>query len=143
MGRLFLEVVTPEKILVSREIDAVIAPGTEGEFGVLPGHVNFLSGIVPGELRYNDGSKWEYLCVTTGFVEVSSDRVSILVDAAEQPIDIDPDRAQSALDRAKERLAKDRDNKEIDFSRAEAALKRATERIKAAKKAQNNTISNI
>ena len=143
MGRLFLEVITPEKILASREIDSVIAPGTEGEFGVLPNHINFLSGIVPGELRYNVGSKWEYLCVTTGFVEVSSDRVSILADAAERFIDIDLDRAQSALDRAKERLSKDRDNKEIDFSRAEAALKRATARIKAARKAQDIIISNI
>lgn len=136
MGKLYLEIVTPEKVLESREVDTVIAPGTEGEFGILPGHINFLSGIVPGELRYHDGSKWEYICVTTGFAEVSGDRVSILVDSAERADDIDLDRAQSAMGRAKERLAKDRINKDIDFLRAEAALKRATARIKTAKKIQ-------
>ncbi len=136
MGKLYLEIVTPEKVLESREVDTVIAPGTEGEFGILPGHIHFLSGIVPGELRYNDGGKWEYICVTTGFAEVSSDRVSILVDSAERADDIDLDRAQSAMGRAKERLAKDRVNKDIDYLRAEAALKRATARIKTAKKIQ-------
>jgi F-type H+-transporting ATPase subunit epsilon len=136
MGKLYLEIVTPEKVLESLEVDTVIAPGTEGEFGILPGHINFLSGIVPGELRYQNGNKWAYICVTTGFAEVSGDRVSILVDSAERADDIDLDRAQSAMERAKERLAKDRSNKDVDFFRAEAALKRATARIKTAKKPQ-------
>ena len=136
MGKLHLEIVTPEKVLESREVDTLIAPGTEGEFGILPGHINFLSGIVPGELRYNDGSKWVYICVTSGFAEVSGDRVSILVDSAERADDIDLVRAQSSMERAKERLAKDRSSKDIDFLRAEAALKRATARIKTAKKLQ-------
>lgn len=136
MGKLYLEIVTPEKVFESHEVDTVIAPGTEGEFGILPGHINFLSGIVPGELRYHDGSKWEYICVTNGFAEVSGDRVSILVDSAEWADDINLDRAQSAMDRAKERLSKDRSNKEVDFLRAEAALKRAIARIKTAKKIQ-------
>lgn len=136
MGKLFLEIVTPEKVLASLEVDTVIAPGTEGEFGVLPGHINFLSGIVPGELRYNDGNRWEHMCVSTGFAEVSGDRVSVLVDSAENASDIDLERAKSAMDRAKERLAKERDNKEIDLLRAEAALKRSMARIKVAKKIQ-------
>jgi F-type H+-transporting ATPase subunit epsilon len=51
MAGLYLEVVTPDKVLVSREVDTVVAPGTEGEFGILPGHIPFLSGILPGELR--------------------------------------------------------------------------------------------
>jgi F-type H+-transporting ATPase subunit epsilon len=136
MGKLFLEVVTPEKVLASREVDTVIAPGIEGEFGVLPGHINFLSGIIPGELRYNDGKRWEFICVTYGFAEVSGDRVSVLVDSAEKAIDIDIERAQSSLDRARDRLSKDRDSKDIDFQRAEAALKRAMARLKAGKKIQ-------
>jgi F-type H+-transporting ATPase subunit epsilon len=137
MGKLYLEIVTPEKVLESREVDTVIAPGTEGEFGILPGHINFLSGIVPGELRYQDGGNWEYICVTTGFAEVSGDRVSILVDSAERAGTIDVNRAQAAMERAKERLTKDRSNKDIDFLRAETALKRATARIKTAKKSNN------
>jgi F-type H+-transporting ATPase subunit epsilon len=136
MGKLYLEIVTPEKVLESREVDTVIVPGTEGEFGILPGHINFLSGIVPGELRYQDGGKWEYICVTTGFAEVSGDRVSILADSAERADAIVLERAQAAIERAKERLAKDRSNKDVDFLRAEAALKRAAARIKTAKKIQ-------
>jgi F-type H+-transporting ATPase subunit epsilon len=136
MGRLFLEVVTPAKVLTSQEVDMVIAPGAEGEFGVLPGHINFLSGIVPGELRYDDGGKRERMCVSSGFAEVSADKVSVLVDSAEKAMDIDINRAQRAFDRAKERLAKDRTSEGIDFLRAEAALQRAITRIKVAKKSQ-------
>ena len=131
-----MEIVTPEKVLESKEVDTVIAPGTEGEFGILPGHINFLSGIVPGELRYMDGGRWESICVTTGFAEVSGDRVSILVDSAERAEEIDLDRAQAAMERARERLAMDRNNTDIDFLRAESALRRATARIKTAKKVQ-------
>ncbi len=134
MGSLFLEIVTPERVVVSQEVDMVVAPGTEGEFGVLPGHVLFLSGIVPGELRYTSGSERESMVVTGGFAEVSNDRVSILVDAAEKVSDIDVDRAQSAIERAKERLAKDRKSEDIDFERANAALGRAMVRTSVALK---------
>lgn len=122
--------------MTSREVDMVIAPGAEGEFGILPGHINFLSGIIPGELRYNNGAKWEYMCVTYGFSEVSGNRVSILVDSAESAPDIDLERARSAMERAMERLAQDRGNKEVDFLRAENALKRAMARLKVAKRLQ-------
>ncbi len=134
MGSLFLEIVTPERVLVSQEVDIVVAPGTEGEFGVLPGHVLFLSGIVPGELRYTSGSQKESMVVTTGFAEVSNDKVSVLVDAAEKAGDIDVDRARDAMKRAKERLAKERATENIDFLRAENALKRAIARLKVAEK---------
>jgi F-type H+-transporting ATPase subunit epsilon len=134
MEKLKLEVVTPAKVVVKAEVDMVVAPGTEGEFGVLPEHVLFLSGIVPGELRYTVGTEREFLVVTSGFAEVSNNRVSILVDAAEKAEDIDVDRAKSALDRAKERLAKDREKGDIDFKRAEAALQRALVRLKVAEK---------
>ena len=84
MGKLFLEIVTPEQVLVSQEVDMVVAPGSDGQFGVLPGHVLFLSGIVPGELRYTAGTGKGSLVVTTGFAEVSNDKVSVLVEAAEK-----------------------------------------------------------
>lgn len=134
MGSLFLEIVTPEKTLVSQEVDAVNAPGSEGEFGVLPGHIHFLSGIVPGELRYNTGSVKEFMAVTTGFAEVSNDKVSILVEAAEKASEIDVDRARQAMERARKRLEMDRGTEDIDFIRADAALKRAILRIKVAEK---------
>jgi len=135
MARLFLEVVTPEKVLVSREVDTVVAPGSEGEFGVLPGHIHFLSGILPGELRYDDSAAKESMAVTTGFAEVSNNKVSILVDAAEKTGDIDAERARNAMERAKERLSKDRGSEDIDFARAEAALKRSMARIRIVEKA--------
>jgi len=136
MGRLYLEIVTPENVLVSQEVDTVVAPGSEGEFGVLPGHIHFLSGIVPGELRYDSGTTKESMTVTDGFAEVSNDRVSILVDAAEKARDIDVERARRAMERAEERLAKDRGTEDIDFARAETALKRAIIRIKVAEKSK-------
>jgi len=135
MGRLFLEIVTPEKIVVSQEVDSVVAPGTEGEFGVLPGHIHFLTGIVPGELRYNTGAGKESMAVTTGFAEVSNDKVSILVDAAEKTSEIDVERARQAMERARERLGKDRTTEDIDHLRAEAALRRAIVRIRIVEKA--------
>ena len=64
MARLFLEIVTPENVLVSQEVDMVVAPGSDGEFGVLPDHTHFLTGIVPGELRYDDGTSKEAMAVT-------------------------------------------------------------------------------
>lgn len=135
MGRLFLEVVTPDKVVVSEEVESVVAPGSLGEFGVLEGHVPFLSGIVPGELRYTSGGQTEHFVVTTGFAEVSDNNVSVLVDAAEKAGEIDVERARRAMERAKERLAKDRETEDIDFSRAEAALRRAMARIRIAEKA--------
>ena len=135
MGRLFLEIVTPEKIVVSQEVDSVVAPGTEGEFGVLPGHIHFLTGIVPGELRYNTGAGKESMAVTTGFAEVSNDKVSILVDAAEKTSEIDVERARQAMERARKRLGKDRRTEDIDNLRAEAALRRAIVRIRVVEKA--------
>jgi F-type H+-transporting ATPase subunit epsilon len=135
MGRLFLEIVTPEKIVVSQEVDAVVAPGTDGEFGVLPGHIHFLTGIVPGELRYNTGAEKESMAVTTGFAEVSNDKVSILVDAAEKAGEIDVERARQAMERARERLEKDKKAEDIDFLRAEAALRRAVMRVRIVEKA--------
>ena len=136
MANLYLEIVTPENVLVSQEVDTVVAPGSEGEFGVLPGHIHFLSGIVPGELRFTSGTTKESMVVTDGFAEVSKDRVSILVDAAEKAYDIDVERARDAIARAQERLAKDRATEDIDFLRAESALKRAMVRIKVAEKSK-------
>ena len=136
MAKLHLEVVTPAKITVSQDVDMVVAPGSLGEFGILEGHVSFLSGIIPGELRYTVDGKTEYVSVAGGFAEVSNDNVSILVDAAEAAHEIDLDRAKEALERASERLAKERASQDIDFIRAEAALKRAMIRIKVADKAQ-------
>ena len=134
MAKLFLEVVTPERVMVSQEVDTVVAPGSEGEFGVLPGHINFLSGIIPGELRYDTGSGKERMVVTTGFAEVSNDKISVLVEAAEKVEDIVIERAREAAERARKRLSRESADEDLDFIRAEIALKRAITRIRVAEK---------
>ena len=134
MGTLHLEVVTPDKVVVSREVETVVAPGLLGEFGVLEGHVPFLTGLVPGELRYTADGKVQTLAVSTGFSEVSNNNVSILVNSAERATEIDLERARQAMQRAQERLDKERGAEDVDFLRAESAMKRAIMRIKVAEK---------
>ena len=133
MGILHLEIVTPEKVIISQDVDTVVAPGSEGEFGILPGHIPFLSGIVPGVVRFEYQGTTSSMSVTTGFAEISADKVSILVDSAEKAGDIDIERAERAKERAEKRLA-ERDKEDIDFTRAQIALRRAITRIKVAKK---------
>lgn len=135
MKNLYLEIVTPEKLMLSEEVEIVMAPGSSGEFGVLEGHIAFLSGIEPGELRYTSGGKTERFFVSSGFAEISNNKVSVLVDAAENAKDIDLQRARLAMERASKRLEKDSQAQDIDFLRAEAALKRATVRVTVFEKA--------
>ena len=125
---LFLEVVTPQKAVVSEEAQLVVAPGSEGEFGVLKGHTTFLTSLKTGMLRYQgtDG-KDRYLFVNGGFAEVLPDKVTILAESAELKNDIDADRAEQAKKRAEGRLANRADG--VDVARAEAALKRAIYRL--------------
>ena len=130
MEKLHLEVVTPARTVVNEDVESVVAPGSLGEFGVLPGHIPFLSGIVPGELRYTVDDKKAHLAVSGGFCEVSGGRIAVLVDAAEVAHEIDLERARKAMERAEERLAQQRGSEDVDFVRAEAALKRAMIRIK-------------
>ena len=99
-----LDVVTPERLVVAKKVEMVVAPGAEGEFGVLAGHIPFLSTLRSGELRYTAGGQVNYLAVTGGFAEVGPDKVTVLADSAEEAREIDIDRAKRAKDRAEERL---------------------------------------
>ncbi len=126
--KLFLEVVTPQNAVVSEDVESVVAPGSEGEFGVLKGHTTFLTSLKTGILRYKDASSKErYLFINGGFAEVLPDKVSILAESAERRKDIDVVRAEQAKKRAEDRLS--RRSESVDFVRAEAALKRAICRI--------------
>jgi F-type H+-transporting ATPase subunit epsilon len=127
-----LEVVTPEKAIVSEEAQIVMAPGELGEFGVLPGHTPFMTSLKLGSVRYDDANGNErFVFVSGGFAEALPDRVTILADSAERRKDIDIERAKAAQQRAEERLAKEQDI-EIDYVRARAALLRAIHRIRLA-----------
>jgi F-type H+-transporting ATPase subunit epsilon len=97
MGKILLEIVTPERLLVSQEVDFIIAPGTEGEFGVLPGHCQFLSSLKVGELRYWVGDEIHYFSIMWGFADVTPKRVTVLAEIAEKAEDIDLERAQAKV----------------------------------------------
>jgi len=103
-GKILLEVVTPEKLLLSQQVDEVIAPGSEGEFGVLPGHCHFLSTLRIGELRYRIGNDTNRVAVLWGFTEVTPQKVTVMAEIAEKAEDIDIGRAQAALEQAEQRL---------------------------------------
>jgi F-type H+-transporting ATPase subunit epsilon len=123
-----LEVVTPEKIVVSEDAQIVVAPGTLGEFGVLVGHTPFLTTLKTGTVHYKDANGNErFLFVSGGFAEALPDKVTVLAESAERRRDIDAERAKAALERAQGRLEKAED---VDFARAKAALERAMHRLK-------------
>ena len=103
-GKILLEVVTPEKLLLSQPVDMVIAPGSEGEFGVLPGHCHFLSTLRIGELRYQLQDTWHYMSVLWGFAEVTPTKVTVMAEVAEKAEDIDVNRAQAAVQKAEQQL---------------------------------------
>ena len=128
-----LEIVTPDKAVVSEEVKIVMAPGSLGEFGVLTGHTPFLTTLKTGIVRYTDAQGTErYVFVNGGFAEALPDKVTVLAESAERRSDIDLERAKEALARAEKRLAEDRAKEEIDFARARGSLERATVRIRIA-----------
>lgn len=132
-GNIMLEVVTPDKSVVSEEAQIVMAPGEYGEFGVLIGHTSFLTTLKIGMIRYKDKTGSERLVfVNGGFAEVLPYKVTILAESAERRREIDVERAKSSLKRAEERMAAASRQQDVDFRRAQAALQRAIARLKIA-----------
>jgi F-type H+-transporting ATPase subunit epsilon len=130
-----LDVVTPSRLVVSEKITELVAPGSEGYFGVLPGHLPFITTLKMGELTYWLGREEHHLAISKGYAEVRGETVSILVDAAERAEEIDAERADRARERAEARLREWAAGKEeIDAARAEAALYRALARLQVARK---------
>ncbi len=128
-----LEIVTPEKVVVSEDAQVVVAPGTLGEFGVLIGHTPFLTTLKTGALHYKDANEAErYVFVSGGFAEALPDRVTVLAESAERRRDLDPERAKAAMERAQKRLSEEERKEDIDFARAQAALERSLQRVKLA-----------
>ena len=103
---LLLDIVTPEKKFFSGEVDNVYLPGTEGELGILPGHVPLVTGIEPGELRYAANGQVEELAIGAGFLEVSQEKVTVLTDLAVTDTEIDEAKVEEAMQRAEESLSK-------------------------------------
>jgi F-type H+-transporting ATPase subunit epsilon len=127
-----LDVVTPERLLISEAVDEVIAPGSEGEFGVLPGHCRFLTTLRIGELRYRQGEQWKRLSVSWGFAEVEPLRITVLAEVAERAEDIDMARAEAAAKTAEQQLSAASKHEEMEAARAQ--LEKALLRLKVGKK---------
>ena len=135
-GKILLEVATPEKLLLSQEVDEVIAPGSEGEFGVLPGHTYFISTLKIGELRYRIADRTDYMSVLWGYAEVTPTRVTILAEIAEKAEDIDVERALAAVEKAQKRL--EVGGLPSDLKEAQISLEKARLRRKIAERARKS-----
>ena len=115
-----LEIVTPDRPIVTERVDEVEIPAADGYMGVLPGHTPLLAALSIGQLSYRQGDARHYLAIAFGFAEILPDRVTVLAQMAEKPEEIDLQRAESARQRAEQRLA--RPTLEMDFERARIAM---------------------
>ena len=137
--KLTLEIVSPDRALLREEVDEVVVPGSEGEFGVLPGHTPLLSTLKIGELWYRQGQERHYLAIAFGFVEVLPDRVTVLAQIGERAQEIDVQRAERAKQRAEQRLAQAQPQLtqvDFDIERARIALMKSLLRLQVASRAR-------
>jgi F-type H+-transporting ATPase subunit epsilon len=135
MPGILLDIVTAERMVYSDNVDMVIAPGFEGQLGILPHHTPLMTTLLPGELRVKKGDEEASLAISGGFLEVRPDRVVVLADAAERAEEIDIERAEEARKRARERLSQELEPG-IDGARVEAALRRSLARLRVAETAR-------
>jgi F-type H+-transporting ATPase subunit epsilon len=130
---ILLEIVTPERLAYSDEVDAVVLPGSEGEMGVLPHHAPLVSTLGVGELRIRKGGAEESFAIVGGFVQVRPDRVVVMAETADMASEIDLERAQEAR-REAERTLESGYHEGVDLSAARAALQQALLRIRVAER---------
>ncbi len=134
MSTFRLEIVTPTRVIDEGTVDYVRCPGTDGQFGVMAGHTNAMFALAEGEIKVVKGNDTTYLATRGGFAEVTGSDVKLLVETAEHAAEIDIDRAQAALERAKGRVSER--TQEVDLTRAEASIRRALTRLKVSKRNQ-------
>lgn len=134
MSGIRCEVVTAERVVFQDDVDMVVAPGIEGQLGILPHHAPLMTALTYGELiLHRMGQEDEFIAIGGGFMEVGSDHVTILADSAERAEEIDEARAEEARQRAEETMAQKR-GEDVDFARAEAAMRRSLVRLKVARR---------
>ena len=140
MATIKLEIVSPDRVVYAADIDMLIARSTGGEIGILPKHIPHVTGLQPHAMKIHVDAKEQLIAVAGGFMEVTPEKITVLATAAEEPIDIDINRAQRAYERAQERLKRlrelpEQERADIDEARATLALKRAIARLQTAKAA--------
>jgi F-type H+-transporting ATPase subunit epsilon len=134
MAQIRCEVVTAERTVFEGDVDMVVAPGIQGELGILPHHAPLMTALTFGELTLRrEGEDDEFIAIGGGFLEVGPDHVTILADSAERADEIDETRAEEARQRAEELMAQ-RKEEDVDLARAEAALRRSIVRLKVARR---------
>ena len=132
-----LEIITAERPVLADDVDALTAPGIDGELGILPHHAPLMTMLQPGEIIIHKDGQETYLAVTGGFLEVMGNQVTILSDACENSDEIDEQRAQEAVGRAQERIANR--TSDISLESASAALRRAETRLRVARRRRSPT----
>ncbi len=137
MATIHLEIITAERRVFADEVDIVVAPGMEGQLGILPRHAPLMTALQPGEIMYRKNGEPTYLAVTGGFMEVMANRVTILADAAERSEEIDEARALAAVERAKQQLARRESN--LQLQEAAVAMRRAQARLHVAQRRRRRT----
>jgi F-type H+-transporting ATPase subunit epsilon len=134
MSSLKLDIVTAERVVYSEDVDAVIAPGVEGQLGILPHHAPLMTTLQAGELLVRRGGGEDTLAISGGFLEVRPDRVIVLADTAERAEEIDMERAEAAKKRAEQRLKERGVTPGLDEARSSASLQRAIARLTVGEK---------
>lgn len=125
--KLTLEVVTPERKILSEVVDEVVLPGRDGYLGVLPGHAPLLTSLKIGQIEYRQGSEKHYLSLAWGFAEVLPEKVTVLADVAERPEEIDVERAKARKEEIERQLRQP--SADFDFTKAQDSLQKAIVRI--------------
>jgi F-type H+-transporting ATPase subunit epsilon len=132
LDKIKLEIVTPERIVVAEDVDEVVLPGIDGEFGVLQGHIPFLTALKVGVLTYKSDGAEEHLAVSWGYVEVTADNVKVLAETAEKATEIDLSRAKVAKEGAEKILTTGK--KDAEYDEAKVRLEKAVIRVQVAGK---------
>jgi F-type H+-transporting ATPase subunit epsilon len=132
-----LEIITAEREVYAGDVDALVAPGIEGQLGILPHHAPLMTVLQPGEIKIRKGGEETYLAVSGGFIEVIANKVTILADACEHPDEIDEERALAAMERAKERLAHRQED--IQLEQAAITVRRAQVRLNVARRRRSRS----
>ena len=136
MNTMVFEIVTAERIVYSDTVAALVAPGVEGELGILPNHTLFLTILSPGEIRVIKNNEESHIAISGGFMEVIGNKVTILADTAERIEEIDLQRAEEAMKHAQDRIKTS--SSEMDLERAMASFKKSQARVKVARRTKRS-----
>jgi F-type H+-transporting ATPase subunit epsilon len=140
MPKFVLDIVTPERVIYSDQVDAVNAPGIEGELGILPHHCPLITLLQPGEINIKKSGEEILIAVAGGFLEVRPDRVIILADLAERDDEVDALKVEEAKQQAEKELRENQVSV-VDKAKAEAALRHAINCLKIVEKRKKKKYS--